>query len=100
MKRYLLSTSLGFRNGDHARAQGTLLSDWVVREVALLVLLDNIVVVFTPRSVGGGVVPDHGCRNAVTSWSLPLRSNPSHLGAVVSTRLLNLFNFHPPFACL
>ncbi|CAI9164656.1 unnamed protein product [Rangifer tarandus platyrhynchus] len=99
MKRYLLSTSLGFRNGDHARAQGTLLSGWVVREVALLVLLDKVVVVFTPRRVGG-VVPDHDCRNSVTSWSLPLRSNPSHLGAVVSARLSNLFDFHPPFACL
>lgn len=38
-------------------SRALLYQGWVVREVVPLALLDKVVVVFTPRSVGGGIIP-------------------------------------------
>ena len=50
---------------------------WVVREVVPLVLLDKVVVVFTPRRVGGGIIPG-GPKIMGVGMLLPL--GPSLLG--------------------
>ena len=104
MKSLLLSTSLGFRNGDHSRVQGALVPRLGCERSGALGPLGQgrggLYSTKRGRRNHSRRAQDHGCRNAVSSWSLPFRSKPSHLGAVVSTRLLNLLDFHPPFACL